>query len=53
MQWTLEFLELPQVGQHHRGQLLDDEVFAKALFVLARMLAQASEAPTQREATDE
>jgi hypothetical protein len=53
MQWTLEFLELPQVGQHHHGQLLDDEAFAKALVVLARILAQASEDPTQREAVDE
>jgi hypothetical protein len=53
MQWTLEFLKLPRVGQHHHGQLLDDEVFAKALVILVRMLAQASEAPARRKAADE
>jgi hypothetical protein len=53
MQWTLQFLELPQVGQHHHGQLLNDEAFTKVLVILVRMLAQASEDPARREAADE
>ena len=53
MQWTLEFLELPQAGQQHHGRLLDDEVLGKALIILVRMLAQASEGTAQREAADE
>lgn len=53
MQWTLEFLELPRAGLQHHGQLLDDEVLGKALIILVRMLAQASEGAAQREATDE
>lgn len=53
MQWTLEFLELPQAGQQHHGQLLDDEGLAKALIILVRMLAQTSKATEQSEAVDE
>ena len=53
MQWTLQFLELPQVGQRHHSQLFYDEVLEKALIVLVRMLAQASERVAEREAADE
>ncbi|HEX8810822.1 MAG TPA: hypothetical protein VF742_02400 [Terracidiphilus sp.] len=53
MQWVLEFLELPQAAQQHHGQLLDDEVLGKALIILVRMLAQASEGNAQSEAVDE
>ena len=53
MQWTLEFLELPRVGQRHHRQLLDDEALGKALVILVRMLAQASKGVAQKEAADE
>ena len=49
----LQFLELPQVGQRHHRQLFYDEVLEKALIVLVRMLAQASERAAEREAADE
>ena len=53
MQWALEFLELPQAGQQHHGQLFDDEVLGKAFIILVRMLAHVREGASQREATDE
>jgi hypothetical protein len=53
MQWILEFLDLPQVGQQHHGQLFDDEVLGKAFIILVRMLAQVSDGTVQREAADE
>jgi hypothetical protein len=53
MQWTLEFLDLPQVGQQHHGQLCDEEVLGKAFIILVRMLAQVSDSTAHREAADE
>ena len=53
MQLTLAFLEPPPPAQQPPSQQLDAETHAKALNILARIIAQAYETIKQTEAIDE